>query len=119
MTLAWPDMPYEPWRATCSALHLYTRILGKYRLARSPWINHSWHATLYVTARGLTTSLVDDASGGIEIQLDLLDHAVLGAGQAVLAQDLRVKVQRAAGGAPGFIGNVRPGERHVALPFRK
>ena len=80
MTLAWPDIPYEPWRATCSALHLYTQILGKYRLARSPWINHSWHATLYVTARGLTTSLVEDASGGIEIQLDLLDHAVLGAG---------------------------------------
>lgn len=80
MTLAWPDIPYEPWRATCSALHLYTQILGKYRLARTPWINHSWHATLYVTARGLTTSLVEDASGGIEIQLDLLDHAVLGAG---------------------------------------
>ncbi|HLS67806.1 MAG TPA: DUF5996 family protein [Kiloniellales bacterium] len=80
MTLAWPDIPYKPWRETCSALHLYSQILGKYRIARTPWVNHSWHATLYVTARGFTTSLVEDAAGGIEIQLDLLEHAVSGAG---------------------------------------
>ena len=78
MTYAWPDIPYTPWRDTCSALHLYSQILGKYRLARTPWVNHSWHATLYVSARGFTTSLVDDAPGGVEIQLDLLDHAVVG-----------------------------------------
>jgi hypothetical protein len=24
MSLEWPDIPYEPWRETCSALHLYT-----------------------------------------------------------------------------------------------
>ena len=56
----WPDIPYEPWRETCSALHLYAQIIGKYRLARTAWVNHSWHATLYVNARGLTTSLVPD-----------------------------------------------------------
>ena len=33
----WPDIPYEAWRETCSALHLYTQIIGKYRLARTPW----------------------------------------------------------------------------------
>jgi hypothetical protein len=76
----WPDIPYAPWRETCSALHLFTQVVGKYRLARTPWINHSWHATLYVDARGLTTSLVPDGAGGIEISLDLIDHAVLGAG---------------------------------------
>ena len=58
----WPDIPYQPWRETCTALHLYTQVVGKYRLARTPWINHSWHATLYVNARGLTTSLVPQAS---------------------------------------------------------
>ena len=80
MTFAWPEIPYLPWRHTCSALHLYAQILGKYRLARTPWINHSWHATLYVNARGLTTSLVPEASGGVEIVLDLLDHEVIGSG---------------------------------------
>jgi hypothetical protein len=78
MSSEWPDIPYQPWRETCAALHLYSQIVGKYRLARTPWVNHSWHATLYVNARGLTTSLVPDASGGVEIALDLLDHAVVG-----------------------------------------
>jgi len=27
---AWPDIFYEPWRETCSALHLYAQIVGKY-----------------------------------------------------------------------------------------
>src|SRR4051795_10763932 len=73
----WPEIPYEPWRETCSALHLYSQIVGKYRLARTPWLNHSWHATLYVNARGLTTSIIPDASD-IEIVFDLIKHAVIG-----------------------------------------
>ena len=78
MTDAWPEIPYKPWCETCSALHLYAQIVGKYRLARTPWVNHSWHATLYVNARGFTTSLVPDVPGGVEIAFDLLDHAVVG-----------------------------------------
>ena len=74
----WIELPYTHWRDTCSALHLYTQIVGKYRLSRVPWVNHSWHATLYVDARGLTTSRVPDDAGGIEIHFDLLDHAVSG-----------------------------------------
>ena len=50
MTAIWPAIPYEEWRETCSALHLYAQMVGKYRLARTPWVNHSWHATLYVNA---------------------------------------------------------------------
>jgi hypothetical protein len=76
---SWPHIPYEPWRETCSALHLYAQVVGKYRLARTPWVNHSWHATFYVNARGLTTSLVPDDPGGVEISFDLLGHAVTGA----------------------------------------
>ncbi len=78
MTAHWPPLDYPSWRETCAALHLYSQIVGKYRIARAPWINHSWHATLYVTARGLTTSVVPDAPGGVEIALDLIEHAVVG-----------------------------------------
>ena len=60
MSLEWPNIPYAPWRETCSALHLYTQIVGKYRLAHTPWVNHSWHATFYINSCGLTTSLVPD-----------------------------------------------------------
>ncbi|HEV2900791.1 MAG TPA: DUF5996 family protein [Pseudaminobacter sp.] len=78
MKIRWPDIPYGPWRETCSALHLYTQIVGKYRLARTPWVNHSWHATFYVDARGFTTSIVPDGPGGIEIAFDLIEHAIVG-----------------------------------------
>ncbi len=78
MKVSWPDIPYQPWRETCSALHLYMQIVGKYRLARTPWVNHSWHATFYVDGRGFTTSIVPDGPGGIEIAFDLIEHAIVG-----------------------------------------
>jgi hypothetical protein len=78
MSSSWPEIPYAAWRETCAALHLYAQILGKYRLARTPWLNHSWHATLYVTASGLITGPVPDGPGAIDLALDLVDHAVVG-----------------------------------------
>jgi len=45
----WPSLPLDAWRDTQATLHLWTQIVGKVRLARCPWINHSWTATLYVT----------------------------------------------------------------------
>jgi predicted GNAT family acetyltransferase len=77
MTNAWPRLDYNSWRETCSALHLYLQIAGKYRLAHTPWLNHSWHATFYVTPRGLASSPIPDGSG-IEILFDLRDHVVIG-----------------------------------------
>ena len=77
-SLQWPAIPFAQWRETCAALHLYSQIVGKYRLARTPWVNHSWHATLYVNARGLSTGMIcDGPSGGVEIAFDLVDHAVI------------------------------------------
>ncbi len=70
----WPEIPYAEWRETCSALHLWTQILGKYRLAHTPWINHSWHATLYTTPRGLTTGPVPDSGVLVTARLDFCDH---------------------------------------------
>ena len=80
LTLAdqWPPIPFAAWQTTAAALHLYLQIVGKYRLARSPWVNHAWHATFYTTPRGLTTSLIPDGDGGIEVEFDLIDHIVLG-----------------------------------------
>ena len=74
----WPTLDYLGWRETCSALHLYLQIVGKYRLAHSPWLNHSWNATFYVTPRGLTSSPIPDGPG-IEIVFDLHEHKVVGA----------------------------------------
>lgn len=71
-SVAWPEIPFDAWRETCQALHLFTQIVGKYRLARTPWVNHSWHATLYVTPRGLTTGLVQDGDLAVEVRFDFV-----------------------------------------------
>lgn len=77
MTNRWPPLDYLGWRETCSALHLYLQIAGKYRLAHSPWLNHSWNATFYVTPIGLGSSPIPDGPG-IEILFDLREHRVVG-----------------------------------------
>jgi hypothetical protein len=73
---AWPQLPLEAWADTCGTLHLWTQIVGKVRLALTPWINHSWHVTLYVTARGLTTSPIPYGTRAFEIDFDFIDHAL-------------------------------------------
>lgn len=77
MTNAFPPLDYLSWRETCSALHLYLQIAGKYRLAHTPWLNHSWHSTFYVTPTGLASSPVPDGPG-VEILFDLREHMVVG-----------------------------------------
>jgi hypothetical protein len=74
--IPWPELPTAAWRETCETLHLWTQIVGKVRLARTPWLNHSWHVTLYVTARGLTTSPIPDGTRSFRIDLDFIDHVL-------------------------------------------
>ena len=38
---AWPALPFDAWRDTYATLHMWTQIVGKIRLAQSPWTNHS------------------------------------------------------------------------------
>jgi hypothetical protein len=72
--VAWPELTYAAWSETRSTLQLWTQIVGKIRLAQTPWLNHSWHVPLYVTARGLTTSPIPYQSRTFEIQFDFIAH---------------------------------------------
>lgn len=74
MTHRWPDIPYDPWKDTSETLHQWLQIVGKYRLAHTPWLNHSWHATFYLTARGLTTSVIHCSDRSVQVDFDFLDH---------------------------------------------
>jgi Family of unknown function (DUF5996) len=76
-TTVWPELPYTVWRDTCATLHLWTQIVGKIRLAQTPWLNHSWHVALYVTSRGLTTSPIPHGVRTFEIEFDFLAHALV------------------------------------------
>ena len=73
---AWPELPYAAWKDTCDTLHLWTQIVGKIRLVQTPWLNHSWHVTLYVTARGLTTSPIPYRERAFQIDFDFVDHVL-------------------------------------------
>jgi len=75
-TEPWPSLPLDDWSPTYATLHLWTQIVGKIRLAQSPWINHSWHTTLYVTARGLTTSPIPYGTRTFQIDFDFIRHEV-------------------------------------------
>jgi len=70
----WPPLPFTEWKETAATLHMWTQIVGKIRLTETPWINHSWHVTLYVTSRGLTTSPIPRGLSTFEIVFDLIDH---------------------------------------------
>ena len=73
----WPDLPLEAWSETRATLHLWTQIVGKVRLTQSPWINHGWHATLYVTPRGLTTGSIPHGTRSFSLHFDFLDHRLV------------------------------------------
>lgn len=71
---AWPPLSLADWCDTCATLHRWVQIVGKVRLQSSPWLNHSWHATLYVTARGLTTSPMYLGPRAFQIDFDFVTH---------------------------------------------
>ena len=71
---AWPELSYPEWRDTAATLQLWTQIVGKVRLALSPWLNHGWQVPLYVTARGLGTSPIPVGNEILEIEFDFIAH---------------------------------------------
>jgi hypothetical protein len=74
-TSSWPSLPVADWEDTRDTLHLWTQVVGKVKLARTPLVNHWWNVTFYVTDRGLTTGVMPGGSGGaFQIDFDLVDH---------------------------------------------
>ena len=71
---SWPGIPLDAWSDTCATLHMWVQIAGKIRLVQSPWVNHAWNATLYVTARGLTTSPIPYGNRLFQIDFDFVGH---------------------------------------------
>jgi hypothetical protein len=73
---AWPELPYTAWKDTCATLHLWTQVVGKTRLALTPWANHSWHVTLHLSARGLGTPVISQGGRDFQIEIDFIDHVL-------------------------------------------
>jgi len=73
----WPALPYLDWRDTRDTLHMYTQVIGKLRLALSPFEPEWANVPLYVTARGLTTSPMPVGLRSLEASFDFLDHELV------------------------------------------
>jgi hypothetical protein len=73
----WPALELHEWIGTRDTLHHWLQIAGKVRFTQTPWINHSWHATFYVTARGVTTSPIPHGSREFQIDFDFVDHRLV------------------------------------------
>jgi hypothetical protein len=74
---AWPPLPYADWAETCATLHLWSQIVGKVRLARTPWLNHSWQTPLYLSPRGLTTGIIHHGTRALDLEFDFVDQQLV------------------------------------------
>ncbi len=85
----WPELDWAAWRGTAQHLHLMTQVVGKIRLAGTPWLNNSWHVVLYPTARGLTTGPIPFHDATLQLDFDLVSsHLTLATGEAIEQIDL-------------------------------
>lgn len=125
----WPELSVERDHETLSLLHLASQMLGKIRVAHSPWTNHGWHVALQPRANGLET-LPTAAPGGrtFSLVLDLCRHAIvlwvsdesreeipLNAG-SVAALHSRLVAMLERHGLPSVF-HARPSEIDGAAPF--
>ena len=109
----WPELEYGAWSDTRATLHLWTQVVGKIRLAQTPWLNHSWHVPLYVTARGLTTSLIPYRSRSFEINFDFIEHAL----DIVVSDGTRRQIPLRPRAVADFYGEVMASLAELALPI--
>lgn len=72
----WPELPLAVWADTRDTLHMWAQIVGKVRLALEPALNHTWQAALYLSARGLTTSLMPYGRRALEMEFDFHRHVL-------------------------------------------
>ncbi len=128
---AWPPLPYEDWKDTLYAVHRWTQIVGKIRLANTPLVNHWWNSALQVTPRGLTTGLVPTGAEAFQIDLDFVGHELgvetsRGARSSMQLRSMSVaqfhkelleSLARVGVPDPGITG--APVEVATAIPFKK
>ncbi len=124
---AWPPLPYAEWADTCETLHLWCQVVGKVRLAQTPWLNHSWQTPLYLTARGLTTGLIPHGRRAFDLEFDFVDQVLRVRAEGPVAEaplrpmpvsDFHTKVvaMLEAVGTPVAIHGA-PSEMAQAIPF--
>ncbi|HUF77295.1 MAG TPA: DUF5996 family protein, partial [Thermoanaerobaculia bacterium] len=124
----WPALPYGDWADTCTTLHLWSQIVGKVRLVSTPWLNHSWNATLYPCPRGLTTGAMAQGERSFQIDFDFFDQRLVVSTDDGRGRELPLPGQTVASFFRGLLGALgeldlpvrihgAPNEVEEAIPF--
>jgi uncharacterized protein DUF5996 len=124
----WPELPWRDWVPTLSTMHMWTQIVGKVRLALAPPLNHWWHATLYVSSRGLTTSAIPYGPRLFQVEFDFVAHRLLVSDSQAHAFTMRLEPKSVARFYREFMDGLRglgievristrPQEVVEAIPF--
>jgi hypothetical protein len=77
MNIKWPQLSYPDAKDSYETVHLWTQIVGKIKLDKLPWINHSWHITLQVTTTGISSGAIQGETEDFQIDFNLLDHQLI------------------------------------------
>ncbi|HKV78181.1 MAG TPA: DUF5996 family protein, partial [Candidatus Sulfotelmatobacter sp.] len=73
----WPAFRLADWKDTYATLHMWTQIVGKIRLQLTPRVNHWWNVPLYVSSRGLSTSIIPYGNRHFEMEFDFLENKLM------------------------------------------
>ena len=73
----WPILNFDELKDTIATVQLFTQIVGKVRLTKMPWLNHSWHVTLYISPFGLTTGSIPYQNGVFQIDFNFISHKLI------------------------------------------
>jgi hypothetical protein len=126
----WPQLKFDEIKDTLATVHMWTQMVGKIRLAKTPWTNHSWHVTLYVSPTGLSTGSIPHKQGMFQIDFDFIAHLLkisdsTGqhtsfelAGQSVAAFYKKLKKHLAIAGVEADFHSA-PNEIEPAIPFNE
>jgi hypothetical protein len=114
-TSTWPALDFHTIKDTIATVHMYTQIVGKIRLQKMPWINHSWQVTLYVSPTGLTTGSMPYDGGVFQIDLDFISHEVQIITSTGLKLHFALGAQTVAGFYDELMDNIQKAGVNVAI----
>jgi hypothetical protein len=92
----WPSLRVADWTDTRGALHLFTQIVGKVKLVKTPLVNHWWNVTLHVDTRGLTTGPIPDEGRIFEMEFDLVSATLRIEVQGGESREIRLRTMSVA-----------------------
>jgi hypothetical protein len=127
---AWPALPFNQWKDTLATVQLWAQIVGKVRLRNMPWLNHSWHVTLYVAPCGLTTGSIPYSEGVFQIDFNFINHELVITTSTGELRTVKLYARSVASfykelmetlGAAGVETNIYeiPNEIETAIPFEQ